>query len=92
MDVCLGRDALHDARVTLLGDEVERIARSFEPHAERKDLTLEVETESAPAEADSVYVDREALEHILSNLLSSFSRAFREEVGQSPSALASNEA
>lgn len=59
-----------DARPTALDREVEHIARSFEPHADRKDLVLTVEAETPPDEAPPVYVDREALEHILSNLLS----------------------
>jgi signal transduction histidine kinase/DNA-binding response OmpR family regulator len=59
-----------DARPTDLGEEAARIARTFEPLAEREQLALTVETEPAPPDAEPVYVDRQALEHILSNLLS----------------------
>jgi signal transduction histidine kinase/CheY-like chemotaxis protein len=61
------------ARATDLGGEVKRIARSFEPLAERHGLTFQVDTEEADDvsdDAEPVYVDREALEHILGNLLS----------------------
>jgi signal transduction histidine kinase/DNA-binding response OmpR family regulator len=62
-----------DARPTDLQDEVERIARTYEPLAERSDLSLTVATisENREEETDApVYVDREALEHIVGNLLS----------------------
>ena len=59
-----------DARPTDLGAEVERVARTFEPLAEREKLTLTVESSSAPPDAEPIYVDRQALEHVLSNLLS----------------------
>ncbi|MFB6280154.1 MAG: ATP-binding protein, partial [Salinibacter sp.] len=60
-----------DARPTDLSGETERIARRFEPLAERHDLTLRAEVgETAPDSADPVYVDREALEHVIDNLLS----------------------
>jgi len=59
-----------DARSTDVPAEVERITRPFEPLAERERLTLTVDTTAPPEEAPPVYLDREALEHILSNLLS----------------------
>jgi signal transduction histidine kinase len=60
-----------DARPTDLPGETERIARRFEPLAERHDLTLTVERpDEPPADAEPVYVDPEALEHVVDNLLS----------------------
>ena len=60
-----------DARPTSLPSAVPRIVRSFVPLAERNDLTLTVEEPSADApDANPVYVDREALGHIVRNLLS----------------------
>jgi len=60
-----------DARPTNLPGETERIARRFQPLAERHGLTLRVDTEAEPpADAAPVYVDREALEHVIDNLLS----------------------
>ena len=62
-----------DARPTDVPTEVERITRSFEPLAERGALTLVVNTPAANDASDErepVYVDREALEHIIGNLLS----------------------
>ncbi|MFB6286108.1 MAG: ATP-binding protein [Candidatus Bipolaricaulia bacterium] len=60
-----------------LGAEVRRVARRFEPLAERKELTLTVNvpsgsdsTDGATGEADRVYADPEGLEHIVGNLLS----------------------
>jgi len=60
------------ARPTALGPAVERIARPFEPLAERHNLKLTVEREAAAdsGSAEPVFVDREALEHVLGNLLS----------------------
>jgi len=60
------------ARPTDVGAEVRRIAHTFEPMAERADLQLAVEgpEDGQLEEPPPVYVDREALEHILSNLLS----------------------
>ena len=57
-------------RPTDLHAETERIARPFEPLAERHDLTLTVDLEASDGNAPPVHVDREALEHILGNLLS----------------------
>jgi signal transduction histidine kinase/CheY-like chemotaxis protein/AraC-like DNA-binding protein len=61
-----------DARPTDLRDAVGRIARSVEPLAERKGLTLDVEAAAGAVEEirAPVWVDREALEHIVNNLLS----------------------
>ncbi len=60
-----------DARPTDLPGETERTARRFEPLAERHGLTLTVEPSGeAPADADPVYVDPEALEHVVDNLFS----------------------
>ena len=61
-----------DARPLGLGAEVARIARTFEPLAEREGLTMTVEAppEAEPPEADPPHVDREALEHVVGNLLS----------------------
>ena len=60
-----------NARPTDLADAVSRIARRFEPLAERQGLTLSVDTEADPSEdRAAVYVDREALEQVMSNLLS----------------------
>ena len=60
-----------NARPTDVGGAAARIARSVKPLAEREGLTLTIEAErEGAAETDSpVYVDREALEHILRNLL-----------------------
>ncbi len=59
-----------NARPTDLNSEVQRVARTFEPMTEREGLTLTVEADDSPPDVDPVYVDREALEHVLSNLLS----------------------
>jgi signal transduction histidine kinase/DNA-binding response OmpR family regulator/ligand-binding sensor domain-containing protein len=60
-----------DARPLDLSSEVARIARTFEPLAEREGLTMTVETEAeGPPEAEAPCVDREALEHVVGNLLS----------------------
>jgi signal transduction histidine kinase/DNA-binding response OmpR family regulator/ligand-binding sensor domain-containing protein len=63
-----------DALPTDLGDAVSRIVRRFEPLAERHRLALTVEakatTPGEEAEAHPVYVDPEALEHVMGNLLS----------------------
>ena len=54
-----------------LGAETRRIARSFEPLAERHGLAFTVDGEEAPdGDAEPVVVDRAALEHVLGNLLS----------------------
>jgi CheY-like chemotaxis protein len=59
-----------DARPTDLGADVERIARTFEPLAEREQLELTVRTGDRRTDAPPVYVDRETLEYIVGNLLS----------------------
>jgi len=60
-----------DARPTKPADEVIRIARPFEPLAERHGLSLSVDAEEAPSgDSQPVYADPEALERVLSNLLS----------------------
>jgi len=59
-----------DARPTDLGADIERIARTFEPLAEREQLELTVRTGDRRTDAPPVYVDREALEYIVGNLLS----------------------
>jgi signal transduction histidine kinase/DNA-binding response OmpR family regulator len=58
------------ARRTALGPAVRRIADRFAPLADRQRLSLRVETDAPPDEADRVYVDPDALEHIVGNLLS----------------------
>ena len=59
-----------NARPMDVGAEVEHIARSFEPLAERRQLTLTIDTDAALDEANPVYVDPEALGYVVSNLLS----------------------
>ncbi len=63
-----------DARPTDLGDAVSRMIRRFEPLAERHRLALTVDATAAgegeQANAPPVYVDQEALEHVMGNLLS----------------------
>ena len=65
------------ARPTDVGAVVKRLAQGFEPLAERAGITLTANVEgerrsddSATEDAKLVYVDREALERIVSNLLS----------------------
>ena len=58
------------ARPTAFGPAVRRIADRFAPLADRQCLSLRVETDAPPEEADRVYVDPDALEHIAGNLLS----------------------
>jgi signal transduction histidine kinase/DNA-binding response OmpR family regulator len=64
------------ARPTDVGATVERLARGFEPLADRAGITLTGERDagggedSETAEPEPVYVDRGALERIVSNLLS----------------------
>jgi len=60
------------ARPTDLREAVGEIARSVQPLAERKGLALDVaaETGSVDERREPVYVDREALEHVVTNLLS----------------------
>lgn len=50
--------------------EAERFVDEFGPLAERKGLTRSLDVEPPPEDADPVYADREALGHVLSNLLS----------------------
>jgi signal transduction histidine kinase/DNA-binding response OmpR family regulator/ligand-binding sensor domain-containing protein len=59
-----------DARPTDVAAATRRIARTFEPLAEREDLTLTMDVSPADGEGPPVYVDREALEHVVGNLLS----------------------
>jgi signal transduction histidine kinase/DNA-binding response OmpR family regulator/ligand-binding sensor domain-containing protein len=61
-----------DARPLDLHTEVARIARTFEPLAEREglDMTVEADADAPPPDAAAPYVDREALEHVVGNLLS----------------------
>jgi len=59
-----------DARPTDVQAEIQRIGRTFEPLAEREELTLTVEADAPSPDAPPIYVDREALEHVMSNLLS----------------------
>jgi signal transduction histidine kinase/CheY-like chemotaxis protein len=58
------------ARPTALGPAVRRIADRFAPLADRQRLSLRVETDPPPAEAEPAYVDPDALEYIAGNLLS----------------------
>jgi Signal transduction histidine kinase len=51
--------------------EIRRIARTFEPLADRNDLTLTLEADATPPDgANPLYADPEALEQIVTNLLS----------------------
>jgi CheY-like chemotaxis protein/anti-sigma regulatory factor (Ser/Thr protein kinase) len=64
-----------NARPTDLGPAVTRLAREFDPLAERAGITLTADgpDDNAPepdGSTEPVYVDREALERIVSNLLS----------------------
>jgi signal transduction histidine kinase/CheY-like chemotaxis protein len=67
-----GGDLTLDARPVDLADEVQRIARPFQPLAEQQRLTLTVETPPNGRLDDDArcHVDPEKLEHILGNLLS----------------------
>jgi signal transduction histidine kinase/DNA-binding response OmpR family regulator len=62
------------ARPVDLAQEARRVVQSFGPKADRQELTLEIEADSAlgdrPADMPAVHVDPEAFEQILSNLLS----------------------
>jgi signal transduction histidine kinase/DNA-binding response OmpR family regulator len=68
------------ARPVDLDAEVQRIARAFEPLAERQGLTLAVRgSDGVDGDAEPVVVDRQALEHILRNLLSNAIKFTPEE-------------
>ena len=58
------------ARPVALDDAVPRIAERFHPLADRRRLTLNVDTAPPPDDAAPVHADLEALDHIVSNLLS----------------------